>query len=453
MIFYFTIEKFFEEQTYAHIEKQQNSQVSSMKIVPMKPIEKPISINKQNILITQEELKNKNESINEASKEYTLATKVSETVVFPAESIKLGNDYEDIVKFQEIPKSIEMDIGKEIIEQAKAQTVKNQRYEKTVAAKNMYYVISKEEIGNQSVYVLSYVWDSFKEKQMDILIQISFILLGIILLSLIPALIISKRLTKPLNRLEKDMKRIAKREWDEPIKTDLNDEIGSLSNSCEWMRQQLVSYDNKQQSMLQSVSHELKTPIMVIRSYLQAIKDGYYPKGSLDETVDVIDQEAERLEKKALDLLYITNLEYLSRHGKIEEDVILEEIVEEVYERVKYKRTDVKWFMDIDDVVIQGDSQQLQVVFENIFQNQLRYSKDRIQISIKNCGNKVLCRIFNNGPQIEDNKKDTLFNAFEKGREGENGLGLTIVKQIIDMHNGEVWFENEEEGVAFYIKI
>ena len=94
----------------------------------------------------------------------------------------------------------------------------------------------------------------------------------------------------------------------EPIEVDREDEIGKLGKSIEQLRNQLIYQDEMQQSFLQNISHELKTPVMVIRSYSQAIRDGIYPKGDLDCSVKVIDEEAERLEKRIKNLLYITNL-------------------------------------------------------------------------------------------------------------------------------------------------
>ncbi|MCG6197942.1 sensor histidine kinase, partial [Anoxybacillus sp. LAT_38] len=76
-----------------------------------------------------------------------------------------------------------------------------------------------------------------------------------------------------------------------------SDEIGRLARSIERMRERLVRQDEAQQAFLQDVSHELKTPVMVIRSYAQSILDGIYPRGDLQGSVQVIDSEAERLEK------------------------------------------------------------------------------------------------------------------------------------------------------------
>lgn len=320
---------------------------------------------------------------------------------------------------------------------------------------NTYYIISEQKINDENVYIFSYVAQNIKEEVLNRFWYIFLAIFIVIFIMFIPAHIISKRLTKPLIKLGSEMNRIAKRQWNEPIAVEGTEEFIDLAKSCESMRQELIVYDNKQQKMLQSISHELKTPIMVIRSYIQATKDGFYPKGNLDTTLDAIDQEANRLQKRVLDLIYITNLDYLTTHNKEieQENIDLKEIIEEVYERLQYKRTDVNWKLELDKILINGDQEQWKVVFENLLQNSLRYSKNQIDISLKEENNKAICRIYNNGSPIEESKKDKLFNAFQKGNNGESGLGLNIVKRIVDLYDGEIWFENEEEGVSFYISI
>ncbi|WP_432666693.1 HAMP domain-containing sensor histidine kinase [Wukongibacter baidiensis] len=320
---------------------------------------------------------------------------------------------------------------------------------------NTYYVITKQAIEDKDVYIYSYAVQNMRKEVLSRFWYVFLAILIVILIMFVPARIIAKRLTKPFIKLGREMESIAKRQWNEPISLKGSEEFRDLAESCESMRQQLVAYDNKQQNMLQSISHELKTPIMVIRSYIQATKDGFYPKGGLNSTLDSIDQEAIRLQKKVFDLVYITNLDYLTTHHKEvkQVDINLKEIIERVYDRLKYRRTDVDWDLELEETLIKGDKEQWKVVFENILQNGLRYSKDEIRISLKKEDDQAVIRIYNNGSTIEDKKKDKLFNAFQKGNDGESGLGLNIVKRTIDLYGGEVWFENEDEGVSFYISI
>ena len=318
---------------------------------------------------------------------------------------------------------------------------------------NLYYVVSEQTIGNKSVYLYS-----LKSQNMakEVISKFWYVFIGIIIimmLMLLPAHIIARRLTSPLLVLQGDMQRIAKRKWNEPILVTGSAEFTDLAKSCESMRQQLIQYDSKQQNMLQSISHELKTPLMVIRSYIQAIKDGFYPQGSLVTSLETIDKETDRLQNKVLDLIYITNLEYLAANNqRLYQDINLGDIIKEVYERMQYSRSDVQWEFDLKHTVIKGDQQQWKVVFENILQNALRYAKNLIQVSLHQQNGQTICRIYNDGQPIAD-QSDSLFKVYQKGINGESGLGLNIVKRIIDLYDGEVRFENEDNGVAFYISV
>lgn len=353
---------------------------------------------------------------------------------------------------------IEIDPHKLVSAEAKPMTIttegvigNNGRYE----SKNVYYVISEEMIDDEKKYIYSYAVQNLRKEVLNRFWYVFLAIFIVILIMFLPAHLISKRITKPIKKLGSEMERIAKRKWKEPIVLKGSEEFISLAQSCESMRKQLITYDNKQQNMLQSISHELKTPIMVIRSYIEAAKDGFYPKGSLNTTLEAMEQEAIRLQKKVLDLIYITNLDYLNTHYKEikQEEVNLKKVIEEVYERLQYRRTDVCWELDLKQILIRGDREQWKVVFENILQNGLRYSKNTIKISLKEEKDLAICRIYNNGEPIDEGKKDSLFNVFQKGNNGESGLGLNIVKRIVDLYDGDIWFENEEEGVSFYISI
>lgn len=325
------------------------------------------------------------------------------------------------------------------------------RYELDVNGKNLYYVLSKKNIGDDTIYVYSYVWDNLKVKVFSLLKKAFLALLVLFILLLIPSRLICKSLINSLSSLENDMKKIAKRDWSSPINLDCPTEVYSLAISCESMRQQLIDYDSKQQSMLQNISHELKTPIMVIRSYVDAMKDGFYPKGDIESSLDVISQEAQRLEKRTLDLISISNLEYISSHKHHTNKVNLNKLITNIYEHLKYKRGDINFIIELIDAEILGFEDQLRVLVENLLQNALRYASSRIKISLSSTDEYKLLSIYNDGPNIADD--NSIFEAFKKGVHGENGLGLSIVKKVSLIHDAKVWFENSPNmGVTFYVK-
>ncbi|MCR1971796.1 HAMP domain-containing histidine kinase [Clostridium cochlearium] len=273
-----------------------------------------------------------------------------------------------------------------------------------------------------------------------------------VLISLIVSLWFSKYLTEPLKILEDRVGKIAKQDCYEPLNLDRQDEVGSLAKSIEDMRIQLVQRDKEQQNMLQQVSHELKTPIMVIRSYAQAVYDGIYPKGNLKGSIQVIDEEAERLENKVKDLLYLSKLQYIRKKKITVEKFNIYKLILEIVDKFKVNNSHIQWEIKGKDIFINGDREQWRVVFENILDNATRYAKSTIKLEMKIEENLKL-KIYNDGEKINKEEMNNLFKPFNKGNNGKYGLGLSIVKEIVEIHKGEIFVNNKEEGVEFCINI
>ncbi|NMB27966.1 MAG: HAMP domain-containing histidine kinase [Tissierellia bacterium] len=343
----------------------------------------------------------------------------------------------------------------EVKKEASIQKNISQRYSGKVNNEKIFYVITKGKSLNQDINLVSYVWDSYREDLVQTLFKkLAIIMTIVFLLSWIPAIGLSKYLSSPLVSLEKRVEKLANHEWNEPVELKRGDEIGRLGESIEQLRNQLIYQDEMQQSFLQHISHELKTPVMVIRSYSQAIRDGIYPKGDLDCSVEIIDKEAERLEKHIRNLLYLTKLDYLSNHELSKKVFSLDKLIMDVVERLSWNRTELDWNLDLLPTDINGDTEQWRIVIENLLDNQIRYANSQISISLKpNDNNKVLLTFWNDGPSIEPEIIDSLFNKFDKGYKGEFGLGLAIVHRIVTLHEAKIWAENKNKGVSFYVEI
>jgi two-component system sensor histidine kinase CssS len=330
------------------------------------------------------------------------------------------------------------------------------RYELKIKDKNLFYVVRDTQIGGESVTIISYMWDTYKNTLSNTLFsRLVLVMALLILASLVVVIVFSKYLTNPLKKLSEYVKSISRRNWDKPIVLNRKDEIGELAKSIEKMRKSLSEQDKEQQSTLQFISHELKTPVMVIRSYAQAIKDGIHPGGDLDSAVDVIDKEIQRMDLKIKDLLFITGLEYLSRHHFETEKIDLSSVVNDVVSRLSYQRNDINLDLKLINVNAMINEGQLSVAIENILTNQLRYAKSKIEISMDTVhkNSMVKLRFANDGEKIDEDKLVNLFKPFEKSVSGENGLGLYIAKKIIELHGGEIEIKNEESFVATVIKI
>ncbi|MED3924667.1 sensor histidine kinase [Priestia megaterium] len=328
------------------------------------------------------------------------------------------------------------------------------RYEKDLGNRTLFYVIRKVSVNGQPAFLLSFSWDTYRNALTSTLFkQLLFVISIVFLFSWLPSIWLSRYLSKPLVSLEKDVKKIAEQNWHEPVTVNRSDEIGKLGASIEQMRKRLVSKDEAQQTLLQNISHDLKTPVMVIQSYAQSIQDGIYPKGDLSQTVKVIEDESKNLEKKIRDLLYLTKLDYMSTHQLAQDDFDFTALLHEVVDRLRWRRPEIQWEFDDANATIKGDKELWTKVLENVLDNQLRYAETKVSLSLAKHQTNVQCTISNDGPPIDQSVLQHLFEPFKKGANGEFGIGLSIVKRIVTMHDGAITAENTDTGVTFSLTI
>ncbi|MFZ3590620.1 sensor histidine kinase [Bacillus sp. DJP31] len=340
----------------------------------------------------------------------------------------------------------------EMYEQAIWQNKATERYKGKIENEDIFYVIREISIGAKSVYQVSYMFDSYQQDLVKTLSKRLFFLISIISIACISvAYLFSKRLSKPIIEMEQHVHKMAARNLDTSLLLYRQDELGSLANSIEELRKQLKQKDQAQATMLQYVSHDLKTPVMVIRSYAEAFKDGIYPKGSIEESANVIQKEAERLEGKVGDLLYLSKLEYLNQTAQEKYPVDVDVIIQDVVDRFKTKRDDLVFTLSIRPVQLLAVQEQIQVALENLLDNAIRYADKQVQISLDNSEKQVILRIWNDGEKLTDADLKNMFKAFHKGNNGNFGLGLAIVKRIVDSHRGSIYFKNTDIGVVVEI--
>ncbi|MCC5891935.1 HAMP domain-containing sensor histidine kinase [Exiguobacterium sp.] len=342
--------------------------------------------------------------------------------------------------------SAPLELTNRMYREAIEQTGEVEKYQTTIDGEDVYYIIRQNEYDGTIIYQASYAWDAYRRELVSTLFWRISILIGVIsLLSLIPALWMSRELTKPIVEMERAVEKISNRQWETVLPLAREDELGQLARSIDAMRKELQEQDLAQQALLQNISHDLKTPIMVIRGYAQSIGDGIYPTGDLKGSAEVIDEEASRLEKKVVDLLYVTKLEYFKGQEMRLEPINLDKLMELLVARFKL-RGDLDWRITGHAGEMLGDGEQIRVAFENVLDNALRYAESTIQIELERTDAGIGVTIKNDGPPVDENLD--LFHQFSRGKQGKFGLGLFIVQRIVTLHQGEVTLGNTSNGVA-----
>lgn len=233
------------------------------------------------------------------------------------------------------------------------------------------------------------------------------------------------------------------------LKLDRGDEIGQLANVLVEMQDELHYQQKQKEEMLQNISHDLKTPVATIKSYSEAIKDGIYPYETLEKSVDVIIEHADRLEKKVFNLLMLNRMDYMT-HEKISSntEVDLEPIVQQVIVSTKQIRPDIEINFETKGSMFFGEEEPWRVVVENLLDNALRYSKTRVDIHLDD----HQFSIYNDGERVPNKKLKSFFKAYEMGDKGQFGLGLAIVSRVVTNYNYKVSATNKKYGIEFKIE-
>ncbi len=344
--------------------------------------------------------------------------------------------------------------GQVFVEDALEQAAETSNYQEKLDDRVLFYRIKKIELNDYPYFLVSYISGTYRDNLVEVIFgQILKLLLVISVVTWLASLLLARYLTRPLKRLESKVKNIANKKWDVPVDLNRNDEIGRLGKTIDWMRKQLIERDQKQQEFLQEASHELKTPIMVIRSYIQSLMDGIIPKDEMDDTLKNIEDETFKMEKRVRSLLNITKMDHLSNQSLKLEEVNLHDLVLKKVNRFEWRNVDIDWELDINEVSCNCDREKLEVVLDNLFDNQLKYAISKVEIQLYQEDDDIIIRIYNDGPPIKEENQEKIFKKFQKGADGEFGLGLAISKFIIELHEGEIWTTNENGGAAFYIKL
>lgn len=274
---------------------------------------------------------------------------------------------------------------------------------------------------------------------------ISLFLLAFLLIALI-VFVWSSIVVKKIEKLKAKIDNIDNDNFDHKINFRTDDEIKSLALSIEDMRMNLKMQEEYKNNMYQNISHDFKTPLTVIKSYVEAVEDGVEDE---KDALKVIKEQTEKLEKKVYSLLYLNKLDYLKDRNVDKKNLIdISEVINASVEKFKYQRKDVTIRTSIDDSKFNGTFELWETIIDNILNNFIRYAKKEIKITVKN--NKLT--LFNDGPAIDENLVNDIFNPFKKGIKGQFGLGLSIVKKTLNLLNYDISIENSKKGVSFIIK-
>lgn len=269
----------------------------------------------------------------------------------------------------------------------------------------------------------------------------------------------------PLGRLEVATKKIRDGNLDFSLEIEEDDEIGQLCQDFEEMRIRLkesaeekVQYDKENKELISNISHDLKTPITAIKGYVEGIMDGVASSPEkLDRYIRTIYNKANDMDKLIDELTFYSKIDTNKipyTFTKISVSNYFRDCVDEVGLEMEARNIELGYFNYVDeDVVIIADAEQLRRVINNIVSNSVKYMDKRngiINIRIKDVGDFIQVGIEDNGKGISAKDLPNIFDRFYRtdssrnSSQGGSGIGLSIVKKIIEDHGGRIWASSKE---------
>ena len=258
----------------------------------------------------------------------------------------------------------------------------------------------------------------------------------------------SNLLVKRIKKIKNKVDNLDKDSYNEMVDVRFLDELYTLDSSINEMRVYLKQQDEYKNQMYQSISHDFKTPITVIKSYIEAVDDGIE---SPIEAMTVVSEQVNKLEKKVHSLLYLNKLNYIHDRNEGFNSVFpVKEVIVSSFDKFRNTRSDVEFVLEIldDEVLFRGTFDMWEAIIDNILGNFVRYADEMIKVSVS-CKEIIL---FNDGEKINEKVINSIFTPYEKGVNGMFGFGLSIVKKTLDYLDYDVIVENVENGVKFVIK-
>ncbi len=343
----------------------------------------------------------------------------------------------------ELSQELQLNVSRYSRYEENASELVSREYHYTKDGTYTYYIIGKL---SDDLYVVNLLDNSyavrFRNELLGSVIDVTAFVIGFFFLIL---MIWVSQIIRPLNQIRIYIDKVKNGEAAE-LKIAREDEIGEVANALVNMREELIRQEKIKEEMIHNISHDLKTPIATIKSYGESIQDGIYPYGTLESSVDVIIDNAERLDKKVHSLLFLNRVEYLITSEENNTTCDMRAIIRTIITNIKMIRPEIDIETNLQESYFKGSEEAWRVAVENILENALRYANTQIVVTLDK---EQLC-IFNDGPQFNEAELQSMFKAYEKGNGGQFGLGLSIVNKVVQTNGCRVSAENVEFGGVIF---
>lgn len=313
---------------------------------------------------------------------------------------------------------------------------------------------------------LLYLFDEFDSEVRSMVVQM--LVSGVFMLVFISAAMtmwVYRSLVQPISKLQEAVRKIRDGNLDFTMDVEEDDEIGQLCQDFEEMRIRLkenaeekIQDDIENKELISNISHDLKTPITAIKGYVEGIMDGVASSPEkLDKYIRTIYNKANDMDRLIDELTFYSKIDTNKipyAFSKINVGSYSRDCAEEVGLDMESRGIEFGYFNYVnDEVTVIADAEQMKRVINNIIGNSVKYlDKERgmINIRIKDVGDFVQVEIEDNGRGIASKDLPYIFDRFYRtdssrnSSQGGSGIGLSIVRKIVEDHGGRIWATSKE---------
>lgn len=273
---------------------------------------------------------------------------------------------------------------------------------------------------------------------------------------------LTKRMITPLQQMSVAAKRFAVGDFTYRVNVQGNDELAELGTAFNDMADALDKLESSRRSFVANVSHELKTPMTSIAGFIDGILDGTIPKSKEDYYLKIVSDEVRRLSRLVVAMLNMSKIESGDFEMKPKTYNITDQIIHILLtfeQKIEKKKIEVRGLDAIKPCKVYADTDMIYQVVYNLFDNAVKFTNENgyIEVSLNESGDFVQISIKNSGTGIDPIELSRIFERFykvDKSRSLDSkgaGLGLYIVKMMVEMHGGRIYAKSENNNEAEFV--
>ncbi len=269
---------------------------------------------------------------------------------------------------------------------------------------------------------------------------------------------------RPINKLINQMNRLAAGDYRARIDYGefwgKHPTVAELTNSFNRMANELQSTEMLRSDFINNFSHEFKTPIVSIAGFAKLLNKGNLPKKKQEEYLRIIEDESLRLSQMATNVLNLTKVENQTILTDVSEYNLSEQIRACILLfNMKWEQKNLELVLDFGEYHIQANEELLKQIWINLLGNAVKFAPvdGTIEVNICDRGDTITVSIMNTGSEIAPEHQKNIFNKFYQADESHaaegNGIGLAIVKRVVELHNGSVSVTSGNGTTTFTVEL